>query len=184
MNRLDRDEVRLHVPAEAGALYDLVADVTRTPEWSPEVVSCAWLDGAVSAAAGARFTARNRRRRLTWSGRQVVEVASRGSEFSVIRTQRGGGSIRWSYRFEPAGAGTDVVLAYRVLRPAPAGLHVVVRLLFGVRDLRAGLRATMVTSLGRLAELARRESAAGQPGAGSGCGPGHTKPWPVIRPPS
>ena len=59
MNRLDRDQIRMHVPAEAGALYDLVSDVTRTPEWSPAVVSCAWLDGAVSAAAGARFTARN-----------------------------------------------------------------------------------------------------------------------------
>ena len=120
MNRLDRDEIRMHVPAEAGALYNLVSDVTRTPEWSPAVVSCAWLDGAVSAAAGARFTARNRRRWLTWSNQQVVAVASRGSEFSVIRTERGGGSVRWSYRLEQAGAGTCVVLGYQVLR-ASAG---------------------------------------------------------------
>ncbi|MBW3609051.1 MAG: hypothetical protein KY463_11975, partial [Actinobacteria bacterium] len=41
-------EQRRHAP-------DLVADVTRTRDFSPEVVSARWLDGATGPAVGARF---------------------------------------------------------------------------------------------------------------------------------
>lgn len=165
MNRLDHDEVRTHVDADPGTLYDLVSDITRTPEWSPEVISGAWLDGATRAAAGARFTARNRRRWLTWSNNPVVETAERGREFTFARTEHGGGTIRWSYRLEPAATGTTLVLAYQVLRPVPAALHLMLRLLFGVRDLHADLHENMQTSLRRLADVARREAAGRQKGA-------------------
>jgi hypothetical protein len=87
MNRLDHDEASLHVEADADLLYDLVSDVTRTPEWSPEVISCEWLGDADRAAVGARFTARNRRRWLTWSNRPVVETADRGRQFAITRAE-------------------------------------------------------------------------------------------------
>jgi polyketide cyclase/dehydrase/lipid transport protein len=45
MNRLGHDEVRLAIDATPEWLYDLVSDVPRTPEWSPEVIACQWLDG-------------------------------------------------------------------------------------------------------------------------------------------
>jgi hypothetical protein len=167
MNRLDHDEVRLHVAADADLLYGLVADVTRTPEWSPEVISCAWLDGAEGATVGARFTARNRRRWFTWANRPVVEVADRGRQFAVTRTERGGGTIRWAYRLEPDDTGTTVVLSYEVLRRVPVGLHVMLRLLFGIRDLRADLHQNMQTSLRRLAEVAQRADSSADSGARS-----------------
>jgi hypothetical protein len=160
MNRLDHDEVSLHVAASADVLYDLVSDVTRTPEWSPEVISCAWLDGAQGPEVGARFTARNRKRWFTWSNRPVVEVADPVRQFAVTRTEPGGGTIRWAYRLEPDATGTTVVESYDVLRPVPVGLHVMLRLLLGVRDLRADLHQNMQTSLRRLAEVAQREAAA------------------------
>ena len=78
MNRLGRDEVRLSIDASPEWLYDLVSDVPRTPEWSPEVASCRWLDGAAGAAPGARFTARNKKKWFAWSNRPVVETAERG----------------------------------------------------------------------------------------------------------
>ena len=105
MKRLDHDEVRLRVDAAPELLYDLVSDVPRTPEWSPEVISCRWLGAAGGAVPGARFSARNKRRWLTWSNRPVVETAHRGREFAVTRTEPGGGTIRWFFRFAPdAGA--------------------------------------------------------------------------------
>lgn len=159
MNRLDHDEARMHVGVDAAALYDLVSDVTRTPQWSPEVVDCRWLDGATGPVAGARFAARNKRHWLIWVNRPVVEVAERGKEFSITRTERGGGTMRWSYRLEPEADGTSVVLSYDVLRPVPLALHWVLRLVFGVSDLRADLNANMHTSLQRLAEVALRENA-------------------------
>ena len=59
MQTLDRDSAEIVVAASADELYDLVADVTRTPEFSPEVVSARWLDGATGAAVGARFESVN-----------------------------------------------------------------------------------------------------------------------------
>jgi hypothetical protein len=120
------------------------------------------------AEVGARFAARNRRRWLHWSNKPIVEVADRGREFSVTRTERGAGTIRWSYRFAPNAAGTSVALSYQVLRPVPVGLHVILRLLFGVRDLRADLHENLRTSLQRLADVAHREAAKRPTDAGRG----------------
>ncbi len=60
MQTLDHDQVTTHVAAPPEALYALVSDVTRTPEFSPEIVSCTWLDGATGPAVGARFLAVNK----------------------------------------------------------------------------------------------------------------------------
>lgn len=158
MNRLDHDEVRIHVQAAPELLYDLVSDVSRTPEWSPEVISCRWLDGAAGAAPGARFSARNRRRWFTWSNKPVVETAERGKEFAITRTEPGGGTIRWFYRFEAGSGGTMTELGYQVLRPVPGFLHLALRALFGVRDLRADLHQNMTISLQELAEIAERQA--------------------------
>jgi hypothetical protein len=155
MNRLDCDEVSLRIDATPEMVYDLVSDVPRTPEWSPEVIACRWLDGATGAVPGARFSARNKKSWFAWSNRPVVETAERGQEFAIARTEPGGGTIRWYYRFEPGtGGGTTAVLGYQVLKAVPRTLHVMVRILLGVRDLRDDLHRNMITSLGRIAEIA------------------------------
>jgi hypothetical protein len=158
MNRLDHDEVRLGIQAAPELLYDLVSDVPRTPEWSPEVISCRWLDDAVGPMPGARFSARNKRRWLTWSNKPVVETAERGREFAFTRTEPGGGTIRWSYRFEPGSGGTTTELGYRVLKPVPVFLPLILRTFFGVRDLRADLHQNMAVSLQKLAGIAERQA--------------------------
>jgi hypothetical protein len=159
MNRLDRDEVRLHIDAPAESLYDLVSDVVRTPQWSPEVISCSWLDGHTRATVGARFLARNKKRWFTWSNKPVVQTTDRGREFAFTRTERGGGTIRWYYRFTPSGTATTVEHGYQVIRPVPVALHVILRILLGVRDLRGDLNQNMSTSLRRLADAATIRSA-------------------------
>ena len=159
MNRLDHDEVRLHIEATAESLYDLVSDVPRTPQWSPEVISCTWLDGATGPAVGARFLARNKRRWFTWPNKPVVQTADRGREFAFTRTEHGGGTIRWFYRFTPSRNGTTVEHGYQVLRPVPVALHIILRVLFGVRDLRGDLHQNITTSLHRLADAAKSQPA-------------------------
>ena len=160
MKRLDHDEVRLRVDAAPELLYDLVSDVPRTPEWSPEVISCRWLSAAGRAVPGARFSARNKKRWFTWSNRPLVQTADRGREFAITRTERGGGTIRWFYRFAPDAGGTMVTLGYQVLKPVPVGLHIILRAFFGVRDLETDLRLNMTASLDRVAEIAEREARA------------------------
>ena len=87
MQTLDRDEVSTVVAARPEDVYALVADVTRTQEFSPEVTSARWLDGATGPVVGARFesvnTAANGR---TWKNRPVVTVAVPGWEFAFTRT--------------------------------------------------------------------------------------------------
>jgi hypothetical protein len=158
MERLTQDEVRGHVAAPAQVVYDLVTEMRRTPEWSPEVVECRWLDGSAGADVGARFRATNRRRWFSWSNEPVVEVADAPREFGFARSERGAGTVRWYYRMDPTDDGTSVAAGYEVLRPVPLALHVILRMLFGVRDLRADLHANMQASLERLTAIAESEA--------------------------
>jgi uncharacterized protein YndB with AHSA1/START domain len=51
-------EVEVIVAKEPAQMWDLVTDVARIGEWSPECVGAAWLDGA-TAEPGARFEGHN-----------------------------------------------------------------------------------------------------------------------------
>ena len=151
MQTLDRDSAEIVVAAPAEVVYDLVADVTRTPELSPEVVSVRWLDGATGPAAGARFEAVNASgsgRR--WKNRPVVRVADRGREFTFERTEPFAGSIVWRYRFEPVDGGTRVVESYEVERPVSRLGWLVIDKVFRGGNRREALRAGMRTTLERL----------------------------------
>src|SRR4029453_18875504 len=88
MQTLDRDEVSTVVAAPPAAVYALVADVTRRPECSPELVSCRWLDAATTAAVGARFEAVNATDAgKTWKNRPTVTVAEPGRGLAVSPTE-------------------------------------------------------------------------------------------------
>jgi hypothetical protein len=118
MQTLDHDEVTIHIAAPPERLYDIIADVTRIPELSPEILRCEWLGGASSAAPGARFRATNKvSHRPSWKNRPVITVAERGREIAWSRTEPFGGTVMWRYRFEPEGSGARVTEAYEVTRP-------------------------------------------------------------------
>ena len=164
MEPLRGDEVSRWVAAPPAVLYALVSDVTRTPQWSPEVIECRWLDETWAGQPGARFRARNKRRWFVWSNTPTVEIVESPRAFAFTRTEPGGGSIRWSYEFAPERGGTMSTHRFEVLRPVPAGLQWFLRVVFGVRDLQADLHANMTASLARLAEIATHDQAS-TPGA-------------------
>jgi hypothetical protein len=154
---LDRDAVSMRMDASPEAVYDLVADITRTPELSPEVVSCTWLDGATTAAVGARFKARNKvQRGPSWSNKPVVTVADRGREFAFTRTEVGGGTMRWSYLLEPDGDGTLVTESYELERPMTAFMWFVIGVVCGRTDRRSDLRQGMQQTLERVRAVVER----------------------------
>jgi uncharacterized protein YndB with AHSA1/START domain len=114
----DTDEVRLVMAAPPEAVYAAIADVTRMPEFSPEVVECRWLDGATEAAVGARFRARNKFTRGPAIGNTpVITAVEPGRRISWSRTEVGGGTVEWTYEFLPHPEGTEVVESYRALKP-------------------------------------------------------------------
>jgi hypothetical protein len=151
MQTLDRDEVSAVVAALPEDVYALVADVTRMPEFSPEVVSCRWLEGATGAAAGVRFEAINAAGNgKRWTNRPVGTVADPGREFAFARTEPFAGTIAWRYRFEPTGAGTRVVESYEVERPVTRLGWFVIEKVFRGGDRRQALREGMIATLDRL----------------------------------
>lgn len=153
MQFLDHDEVSIHVSASPEAVYALVSDVTRTPELSPEVLACSWLDGATGPAVGARFKATNKAGRMRWNNRPVVVSAEPGREFAFARTERLAGTVEWRYRLEPVDGGTTVTESYRVTRRiTPVGWFVI-GTLAGRKDRRTDLRRGMEATLGRLKTL-------------------------------
>ena len=155
MKPLTADQVTRLVDTDPATLYRIVSDVTRTPEWSPEVVAVRWENGADGPVAGARFAATNRRRWLRWTNHPVVVTAETGRVFSFSRTERGAGTMRWTYQMAPVSADrSSLTLGYEVTAPVPATLHVVLNVLFGVDDLEADLHHNMALSLERIAALA------------------------------
>lgn len=92
-------KVSVDVHAPALVVYDLVADVTRMGEWSPECIACDWLTD--ERGPGAQFKGRNRRGLARWSTIAEILVADRPSEFSFATLHRGRPATRWTYRLEP-----------------------------------------------------------------------------------
>lgn len=105
------DTAEVQVDAPPDAVWDLVADVTRMGEWSPECYRCAWLDGGTGPRVGARFKGWNRQDLgpvpVKWATTSTVVESTRGEVFSFATKESG---ATWTYRFSatPDG-GTRVV---------------------------------------------------------------------------
>jgi Polyketide cyclase / dehydrase and lipid transport len=152
-----RGEVEIYVQASPEHVYELVSDITRMGEWSPETYSCTWLDGASGPAVGARFKGRNRRGLLRWSNTPEVIAAERGREFAFRRVVFGN-EVHWRYRMQPAGSGTQLSESYEVLTPSPGWMNWLVGVLTGVRDREADLLQGMRITLERLRIAAEQSS--------------------------
>jgi ligand-binding SRPBCC domain-containing protein len=157
---LDHDQVSLRVDAPPEAVYAVVADVTRTPELSPEILECTWLDWATGPAVGARFKARNKvPNRPAWHNKPIVTVVDPGREFAFARTEPFGGTVEWRYRLEPEGDGTLVTESYEVTKPMGRVGWFIIGTLFARKDRRSDLRAGMEQTLERLRAVVEREQA-------------------------
>jgi ligand-binding SRPBCC domain-containing protein len=152
--QLTTDTVDRYIEATPEAVYELISDVTRTPERTPDIATCTWLDGATGPTVGARFKSVNQvGRGPKWSNKPVVTAADPGREFSFSRTEPFGGTIIWRHRFEPEGTGTRMIESYEVVKPVSTVGWFIIGTVYGLKDRRTDLRASMVASLDRVAEL-------------------------------
>lgn len=103
-------------------VYELISDVTRIGEWSPECYQAEWLDGATAAAVGARFRGYNRRGPVRWQTTAVVTEARPGAEFafSVIHARTEREETRWRYQLQPTSTGTLLTESFEFVW-CPAG---------------------------------------------------------------
>ena len=158
IQQLDTDTVSLRIEANPASIYEIIADVTRTPELSPEITQCRWLDGASGPVVGARFKATNKMpNRPAFSNKPVVTVAEPGRTFAFSRTEPFGGTVEWRYDFAPDGDATLVTETYTVTKPVSRFGWFIIGGLFGRKDRRSDLRAGMQQTLERLQAIAEHE---------------------------
>jgi uncharacterized protein YndB with AHSA1/START domain len=137
--------VELRIAASPTRLYDLVSDVTRMGEWSPENTGGRWLRGAAGASVGARFRGSNRNRGRRWSTTCTVVTAAPGREFAFEVDFVKVPISRWSYEFVEDGDGTVVTERWHDRRPR--WMERVSKPVMGVKSRadhnRDGMRATL-----------------------------------------
>jgi hypothetical protein len=155
---LTTDTVERYIEAPPELLYDLVSDVTRTPELSPEVVRCTWVKEATGPTVGARFRAINSAGRgPDWPNWPVVIAADRPKEFAFSRTEPFAGTLEWRYRFVPEGTGTKVLESYTVIKPITVIGWFLIDKVSGLKDRAADLHAGMTATLDRLAAITEKQ---------------------------
>jgi uncharacterized protein YndB with AHSA1/START domain len=114
-----RGSVTVHMAAPADRVWDLVSDVTRVGEFSPETFEAEWLGDATGPAIGARFRGhvrRNGRGPVYWTVCTVTACdPGRDFGFSVGPPDRSSVLNTWRYQLEPgADGGTDVTESFEL----------------------------------------------------------------------
>ena len=139
-----RGRESIEIAAAPEIVYDLVADITRMGEWSPECYRCEWLDEANSAQVGARFRGYNRAGKVRWQTTAVITAAERGREFAftVVHDATGREETVWRYRFEPTAGGTVLTESFEFLW-CPVGNRVVELFVPRGRQVNRGIRQTL-----------------------------------------
>ena len=154
MKKGTRGEAQVHISAPPEKVYDLVSDVTRMGEWSPETARAEWIDGATGPAVGARFKGTNKRGLVRWSTKPEVVTADSGREFAFV-TRGMGPSTKWSYRFEGAAdGGSDVTESFELVDDLPGYIRFCDRYLMGIKDRKADLEQGMQQTLERIKKAA------------------------------
>ena len=113
--------VTVHMRAPADRVWDLVSDVTRIGEFSPETFEAEWVDGATGPEVGARFRGHVRRNGVGpvyWTSCKVTSCVP-GQDFGFAVYSAGQRANNWRYELVERDGGTDVTESYR-LEPTPA----------------------------------------------------------------
>ena len=149
----------MHMAAPAERVWNLLSDVTRIGEFSPETFEAQWLDGATGPKKGARFRGhvkRNGRGPIYWTTCTVI-ASEPGREFAFGVGTTGKPLNTWRYQLEPVGEGTDVTESFELTRILALRLYWA---LLGWARGRTNLSG-MRTTLERMKAVAESEAAAG-----------------------
>ena len=137
----------MEIEAPASAVWSVLTDLRRMPEWSPELVRMLPLRRG-GLRVGQQYLGVNRRKAIIWPTRNVVVTVE--PDRALAWDTRSSGA-RWIYELSPSGSGTRVV--HR--RPVPTRLTVLSKvfapLFLGGNDGHADeLEAGMTETLERL----------------------------------
>jgi uncharacterized protein YndB with AHSA1/START domain len=140
------------VAAPADLVWEMVSDLPRMGEWSPENEGGDWIKGATGPVPGAVFRGANRHDRKSWKTVAKVVDAEPGRRLSFRVTAMGVPVALWAYDITPSDGGCTVTESWTDLRPGifkPLAAKAT-----GVSDRTAHNRSTMEQTLANLAAAA------------------------------
>ena len=143
-------EASITIDAPVSVVYDLVTDVTRMGEWSPECVRCEWNEEP--GAVGSTFTGHNRRGPARWKTVARVLVADRPREFSFATLHHGEPSTRWTYHLQ----GDDPTTVTESFTAITAPRFILLAERFLIRNRQDQLEQGMAATLAALKAVAER----------------------------
>ncbi|HEV3353361.1 MAG TPA: SRPBCC family protein [Acidimicrobiales bacterium] len=142
-------EESIDIAAPPERLYDMVSDLSRMGEWSPENQGGKWVGGATGPAEGAKFKGRNRSGRRRWSTVATIVTANAPKEVAWESKALGLKVALWRYRFEPNGSGGTTVVESTEDRRGRL-MQVIGRTASGVADREAENKKNMRATLEQL----------------------------------
>jgi len=112
-----KGSVTVHFAAPPAEVWDLVSDITRIGEFSPETFEARWLGDVSGPQAGARFRGhvrRNGRGPVYWTT-CTVTASEPGREFAFAVNGPGEVVVNtWRYQLTPSEDGTDVTESFEL----------------------------------------------------------------------
>lgn len=148
--------------APPAVVWDLISDVTRIGEFSPETLEGRWIGGATGPAVGAKFQGRvkrNGRGPTYWTTCRVTRSEPERDFAFVVEVPGSGREVNtWRYRLTPVGTGTDVTESFEL---TPALLIRIYWALAGPFRAKTNRRG-MTETLNRIKTVAESHSRSGE----------------------
>jgi len=135
------DRATAYIAADPECVWDMISDVTRMGQWSPECYKARWLTSR--RGKGALFLGLNKDRGLRWPSPAMVTESERGKVFAF----RAASGVLWRYRLTAEDEGC-LLVEERITSGEFRYVKVAYRLFLGGYDrrmdvLRAGMQRTV-----------------------------------------
>jgi len=102
----------IDIDAPPEVVWNLVTDITRMGEWSPECRRAEWKNGATGPAVGARFHGYNQAGTFEWDAPCVVSECVPGQVFAFDVPPDSEPFTRWRFELAPNGTGTTLTESF------------------------------------------------------------------------
>jgi Polyketide cyclase / dehydrase and lipid transport len=115
-----RGSVTVQMAAKPSVVWDLVSDVTRIGEFSPETFEARWTRGSTGPEVGAYFKGHVKRNGvgpIYWTLCRVTECETE-RDFGFVVEAAGQEVNHWRYQLREVAGGTEVTESFEL---APAG---------------------------------------------------------------
>ncbi|NKB42590.1 MAG: SRPBCC family protein [Ilumatobacter sp.] len=109
--------VTREINAPAERVWEMVSDLPRMGEWSPENEGGVWLKGADGPKEGVKFRGSNRHGKRRWKTIATIIDAEPGRKLTFRITVLGIPDSEWSYDLEPTDGGCHVTESWSDRRP-------------------------------------------------------------------